>query len=238
MLAHRIDNLELNAYLFMGKGDIQKHLENEDSVKEDLFEAILGAIAIDTHWNQEILEDSVNYMLNMDHFLKYGFTEDDKPNFFGSAYSTVKGYTDELMHMFDNVLNVRIRMPIIGEDNQRNFITKIKNYKKICSIANSMTVLPELLPIMVDMAENNTTGTVNLTNPGLITHNENLEMYKEYVDENFPWENFTVEEQNAILAAGRSNNCLDTTRLQSLYPEVKHIKDSVRDLMKNYKKFI
>jgi ribonuclease-3 len=77
MLAHRIDKLELNAYLFMGKGDIQKHLENEDSVKEDLFEAILGAIAIDTHWNQEILEDSVNYMLNMDHFLKYGFTEDD-----------------------------------------------------------------------------------------------------------------------------------------------------------------
>ena len=54
-----------------------------------------------------------------------GFTEDSKPNFFGSGYSVVKGYTDELMHLFDDsVLNVRIRMPITGDLNKRNFITK------------------------------------------------------------------------------------------------------------------
>ncbi len=166
---------------------------------------------------------------------KNGFTEDSLPNFFGSSYSVVKGFTDELMHMLEsNCLNIRIRMPITGETNPRNFITKITNYKKICSVPNSMTVLPDLLPIMIDMAKNKVTGTVNLTNPGLISHNEILEMYKQYVDPDFAWENFSIEEQRKILAADRSNNFLDTTRLQTLYPHVKNIKDSVRDLLMKY----
>jgi dTDP-4-dehydrorhamnose reductase len=124
---------------------------------------------------------------------KDGFTEESLPNFFGSSYSIVKGYTDQFMHILeDYVLNVRIRMPITDEVNPRNFITKITNYKKICSIPNSMTVLNELLPIMIDMSLKYTLGTVNLTNPGLISHNEILQMYKEIVDPNFIWENFSI----------------------------------------------
>ena len=161
-----------------------------------------------------------------------GFTESSLPNFVGSSYSIVKGFTDQLMHLFeDSVLNVRIRMPITDEFNGRNFITKITNYKKICSVPNSMTVLNELIPVMIDMAKNKTTGTVNLTNPGLITHNEILEMYKEIVDPSFTWENFTIEEQSAVLDSGRSNNFLDTTRLSTLCPSVLNIKDSVRDIL-------
>jgi 3,5-epimerase/4-reductase len=160
-----------------------------------------------------------------------GFTEQSVPNFFDSSYSIVKGYTDRLMHLFeDNVLNIRIRMPITGDYNKRNFITKIVTYDRICSVPNSMTVLPELLPILIDMADKKVTGTVNLTNPGLISHNEILEMYKEIVDPNFTWTNFTVEEQAKILDSGRSNNFLDTTRLQSMY-NIKNIKDSVRDML-------
>lgn len=165
-----------------------------------------------------------------------GFTEKSKPNFFGSGYSVVKGFTDELMHMYeDSVLNVRIRMPITACNSSRNFITKILTYKKICSVPNSMTVLPELLPLLIDMTHKNLTGTINLTNPGLISHNEILQMYKEIVDPEFVWENFSVEEQNEILAAGRSNNYLDTTRLSELYPQVKNIKESVRDIIQQMK---
>jgi 3,5-epimerase/4-reductase len=161
-----------------------------------------------------------------------GFTEESAPNFFGSSYSIVKGYTDRLMRMFDkNVLNVRIRMPITDEYNSRNFITKISTYKKVCSVPNSMTVLNELLPILLDMMKNKTIGTVNLTNPGLITHNEILTMYKEIVDPDFTWENFSIDEQNVILLSKRSNNFLDTTKLETLYPNVMNIKDSVKVML-------
>lgn len=167
-----------------------------------------------------------------------GFDEKSIPNFFGSSYSIVKGFTDQLMYLYDNVLNLRIRMPITYEHNSRNFITKITNYEKICSIPNSMTVLPELIPIAIDMMNKNLTGTINMTNPGVISHNEILEMYKEIVDPNFTWTNFTIEEQNKILYAKRSNNFLNTSKLKKLYPNVKHIKDAVRDCLIKYPKNI
>jgi len=167
---------------------------------------------------------------------KNGFTEDSLPNFFGSSYSVVKGFTDRLMHLYKGtVLNLRIRMPITGEKNARNFITKIVNYEKICSIPNSMTVLPELLPFVLDMMKNKLVGTINLTNPGLVSHNEILKMYKEIVDHSFTWKNFSQEEQRSILDSDRSNNYLETTKLESLYPNVKNIRDSVRDCLLQYK---
>ena len=81
------------------------------------------------------------------------------------------------------------------------------------------------------MAEKKVVGTMNLTNPGLISHNEILQMYKEIVDPEFVWENFSIEDQAQILAAGRSNNFLDTDRLESLYPNVLSIKESVRQCL-------
>ena len=166
-----------------------------------------------------------------------GFTEDSMPNFFGSSYSIVKGYTDRLMRLFkDTVLNLRIRMPITGSPNGRNFITKIVTYEKVCSVPNSMTVLPELLPYVLDMMKKGITGTVNLTNPGLISHNEILEMYKEIVDPTFVWKNFSPEEQRKILSADRSNNFLDTTLLESLYPQMDNIKEGIRKCLINYSK--
>ena len=169
--------------------------------------------------------------------LPVGFTESANPNFFGSSYSVVKGFTDRLEHLLEsNTLNARIRMPITADNSSRNFITKITNYEKICSIENSMTVLPELLPILLDMAENKVTGTVNLTNPGTISHNTILQMYKEIVNPDFTWKNFSIEEQSQILAAGRSNNFLDTSKLKNMYPNVKNIEDSVRDILIEMKK--
>ena len=163
------------------------------------------------------------------------YNEDSLPDFFGSSYSIVKGFTDRLMHLFGNsTLNLRIRMPIVGYDCPRNFITKITSYDKICSMPNSMTVLPELIPIMVDLIRKKHTGTINMTNPGFISHNEILELYKEKVDPSFTWNNFTMDEQDAILASKRSNNVLETSQLEKLYPNVMDIKTSISHLLENY----
>lgn len=166
--------------------------------------------------------------------IKTGFHENDKPNFFGSSYSIVKGFTDQLCKLYPNVLNLRIRMPITSIDHPRNFITKITTYEKICSIPNSMTVLDELLPVSIDMAIHKRIGTINLTNPGVISHNEILNMYKEYVNNEFTWKNFTEEEQRLILASERSNNCLDTTKLVEWYPNIKPIHESIRTCIQKF----
>lgn len=163
--------------------------------------------------------------------LTTGMSTEAEPTFFGSSYSTVKGFTDRLMHHFPNVLNARIRMPIVNYHHPRNFITKITKYEKICSIPNSMTVLPELLPVLVDMAAAGKSGTFNLVNHGVITHNEILDMYKKYVDPEFHYQNFSIEEQAKILAAGRSNTYLETVA----NPKINDIHTAVKFMMLNWK---
>lgn len=161
------------------------------------------------------------------------FTEDDKPNFFGSNYSIVKGFTDMLIKN-TNALILRIRMPISSDKSIRNFITKITTYEKICSIPNSMTILDEFLPLSIEMMKNKETGCFNFTNPGVISHNDILEMYKEIVDPTFTWKNMSILEQNKLLLSKRSNNSLDTTKLESKY-KIDNIKDGVRKCLNGKK---
>ena len=65
-LAQRIRMLDLEQFLIMGQSDIKRNVQNEDSVQEDLFEAILGAVAIDSNWDMQALQDATEIMLNPD----------------------------------------------------------------------------------------------------------------------------------------------------------------------------
>lgn len=164
-----------------------------------------------------------------------GFTEQSAPNFFGSSYSVVKGFTDRLLATHPNTLNVRIRMPISSQDGPRNFITKIIQYTRICSIPNSMTVLDDILPLIADALAAKTTGTLNATNPGLIDHTTILNWYKELQNPMHTWEevdNTTLVQ--TLVKGARSNNFLDTTRITTLFPgRLPHIRDSVRRILEN-----
>jgi len=190
-----------------------------------------------------------------------GFGENDAPNFRGSAYSTVKAFTDRLVRRMaarraalspqsegddsrqlahgrcrpkplpeggpvratvagePAVLNVRIRMPISGQNNARDFITKIVSYERVMDVPNSVTVLPELLPAMLDlMFEHRATGTINMVNPGAISHNQVLAMYREVVDPTFVIRNFERGPALDALMRKRSNCKLDTSALVAACP--------------------
>ncbi|CAE5962353.1 unnamed protein product [Arabidopsis lyrata] len=157
-----------------------------------------------------------------------GFKEEDTPNFTGSFYSKTKAMVEELLKNYENVCTLRVRMPISSDlTNPRNFITKIARYEKVVDIPNSMTILDELLPISIEMAKRNLTGIYNFTNPGVVSHNEILEMYRDYIDPSFTWKNFTLEEQAKVIVAPRSNNELDATKLKTEFPELMSIKESL-----------
>ena len=226
-----------------------------------------------------------------------GFKEDDKPNFTGSYYSFTKAMVESLLKEYPNVLVLRVRMPIVGDlVYPRNFVAKILRYEKIVNIPNSMTVLPELLPMSIEMAKRGLTGKrssvewekwsgaewrrrrvgerlfflrsssprffsfllsfffhssfflfsslslffffflsnqpiptgiMNYTNPGAISHNEIMELYKSYVDPSLTWANFSIEEQAKVIVAPRSNNLMDTKRIESEFPEILPIRESL-----------
>ncbi len=164
-----------------------------------------------------------------------GFKEEDKPNFDGSFYSKTKGFLEGLVLCYPNVLNLRVRMPITSDFHPKNFITKISHYEKVINIANSMTILDDLLPIAIDMTFKELKGNFNFVNPGTLSHNEILDLYKLYIDPKFTYKNFTVEEQDKILKSKRSNNELSTEKLLKYYPNVPHVKESIHEVFKRMK---
>lgn len=91
-LAKRIDKLGFVKYLYLGDSDLDNNVVNQEKVKADLFEAILGAIAIDCDWNPEALQKSVDVMLNIDDFLDDVDTEEERPAKFqeDNAINTLK----------------------------------------------------------------------------------------------------------------------------------------------------
>lgn len=78
-LAKRIDDLELAQFMFLGDSDIENHVERVEKVKADLFEAILGAIAIDSDWEPETLENAVADLLEIGDFLDEIDAEEERP---------------------------------------------------------------------------------------------------------------------------------------------------------------
>ncbi len=77
MLAHRMDQLGFAQYLIMGSGDEMQDAEQRDSVKEDLFEAILGAVALDCDWDLPQLETVADRMIDIEYYLEHGFHDNE-----------------------------------------------------------------------------------------------------------------------------------------------------------------
>lgn len=91
-LAKRIDSLGFAKYMYLGDSDIDNNVVKQEKVKADLFEAILGAIAIDSRWDEESLQNSTQYMLNIEKFLANVDTEEKRPEKFKeeNAVTTLK----------------------------------------------------------------------------------------------------------------------------------------------------
>lgn len=91
-LSKRIDKLDFAKFMYLGDSDLDNNVVNQEKVKADLFEAILGAIAVDCNWNQDDLQHSVWLMLKIDDFFENVEKEEERPAKFKeeNAINTLK----------------------------------------------------------------------------------------------------------------------------------------------------
>ena len=133
-LANKISNLGIVDYLIMGSGDIQQNAKEQNSVKEDLFEAILGAIAIDSNWNMDKMSDAVRVMLGIESIL-----EDEEFVDYVSViqeWSNTRGDGQSLYHFENHGYSLWIKFDGISQqprsiEDQSLYGTKITCYLKI-----------------------------------------------------------------------------------------------------------
>ena len=65
-LARCMHNFGFSKFLYLGKSDEENNVQNSISVNEDLFEAIVGAVAADCNWDYNILEKLCDTMLQFE----------------------------------------------------------------------------------------------------------------------------------------------------------------------------
>ena len=72
MLAKKVRENNLQYYLMLSEGDLRQGVMEEEAVQEDLLEAIIGAVAIDSGWDIGVIEDTVDWLLSLDYYLSKG----------------------------------------------------------------------------------------------------------------------------------------------------------------------
>ena len=119
------------------------YLEQKDKLVENIRDNLYSPLVLsnickinDIHFTYLGMVAYLNLMMNIHLKKNSGLTK--RPYQISLFFAfVVKGYTDRLLKGYDDVvLNLRIRMPITGNQHPRNFITKISTYDKVCSIGN------------------------------------------------------------------------------------------------------
>lgn len=169
-----------------------------------------------------------------------GAWREDEPANPISVYSKSKYAADLALSCYPNVAIVRLRMPIDGRPGPRNLITKLVRYKQVIDVANSVTVVDDLVEVARLLVEKRGTGIFHATNPGVIKHRHILAMYHEMVDSEHRFE-FIPEQHlvsEGLVVAPRSNCKLHSSRLEDLGIYMPTVLESVERAMKQYAKVV
>ncbi len=163
-----------------------------------------------------------------------GWHEEDVPTFTGSYYSKTKAWMNDMLRDHP-VLQVRLRMPLDEVPGPRNLITKLVSYSQVISVPNSISVVEDAVRTIGALAERRAVGIYNLVNPGVITHKEILDMYREIVDPAHQATYISLQDLASLTKAPRSNCVLSTEKLQREGIVLPEIHARVREILTVYK---
>ncbi len=117
-LAKCTDRLGFHTQLLMGNGDIKGNIQNQDSVKEDLFEAIIGAVTLDSDWDMDVITNVVERMIDFDDY--FNNEESDGRNYVGKvqewAQENQYGLPEYDYEWVKEYSSYRCQLRIIGTD--------------------------------------------------------------------------------------------------------------------------
>lgn len=91
-LASIIDEWDVCQYLIVGQSDIDNEIDKYEKIKADLFEAIIGAYAVQYKWSQSIVGEIISRILPIEQYIiEYEKTQYRPPEFSAdNAVTTLK----------------------------------------------------------------------------------------------------------------------------------------------------
>lgn len=161
-----------------------------------------------------------------------GWRETDSANPV-SHYSKTKYAFDLLTLNNQSLTNIRIRMPISFKQNQRNYIEKIRHYKQLIDVPNSVTFMTDFVRAIDFFIEKQKVGIFHLTNPGTLSAARVMQEYQKYHPEH-KFETIGIDQLDKITTAKRSNCILNTEKLNNLGFYMQDAKTALKECMKEF----
>lgn len=153
-----------------------------------------------------------------------GFTETDPPNFLGSFYSRTKGWAEQLLADFPDVLQLRIRLPIDDRPHPRNLITKLLSFPRVITgVRNSVTPLDLLASALDHLMRQEENGLYHVVADGGIDYKQLLQLWRQIVDPQLPEPQYI--DARELTDVPRSNCVLSCDKLKASgfpVPKVAH----------------
>lgn len=120
-LSKAMDSLGFQNYLIMGQGDTKQKRQDSTSVKEDLFEAIVGAVALDCDWNMDTITQVVESMIDFESYFENDL--ENNQNYVGMVQEWFQTNRGQLPHyQYLNVVETTVGEPHAGgHENGKGF---------------------------------------------------------------------------------------------------------------------
>lgn len=149
-----------------------------------------------------------------------------------SFYSRTKYAADLIIEGLGATI-LRIRMPISGKFTPRNFISKVRGYKQVIDIPNSMTMVEDLVRCIDWVIEKEKCGIYNVVNSEPITAAQVMREYQKYKPEH-KFNIINETQLDKITVAKRSNTLLDGRKLRDEGFNMTPSKEALEICMKQY----
>ena len=130
-----------------------------------------------------------------------------------SFYSKTKYSCDLMLGQLPYVTTLRIRMPVSDKDVPRNLINKLRGYKQVIDIPNSMTFMSDLTRCIDWAVQTRPGGIFHVANPEPLTAARIMREFQKYVPSH-SFEYITERQLDAMTTAKRSNCILNTDKLR------------------------
>jgi len=173
-----------------------------------------------------------------------------------SSHAIVNNYCEKILTRVFKILYLRIRYPIMGNHDPRCYLTKISTFNKILDTNNSISILPSLFHIMIELVKNERTGIFNMFDNTPVNSMELLLNYKYKVDSNIiinemseKKHNYKVdsniiinemsEKKHNLIIGERSNIIMENDNLKKFCRDtnltVNDTNESINDILSNMK---
>jgi dTDP-4-dehydrorhamnose reductase len=173
-----------------------------------------------------------------------GFAESDEPNFSFrcppcSFYSGTKALGEEVISGVGQSYVWRLRIPFDGQDNGRNYISKLLRYARVYQNVNSLSHRADYARACLDLFDCGAAfGTYNVTNPGAVSTAQVVEMIQDILrlDREFTFWDDDAEFYRLGASTPRSNCILDVSKLLNAGVSIRPVEEALRDALENWKR--